>query len=48
MSAPAISIVTPMHNEELCIEEFARRTTAALQAIGRTFEIVIVSDGSTD
>lgn len=48
MSAPAISIVTPMHNEELCIEEFARRTTAALQAIGRTFEVVIVSDGSTD
>ncbi len=46
--SPAISIVTPMHNEELCIEEFVRRTNAAMEAIGRTFEIVVVSDGSTD
>ena len=44
----AISVVTPMHNEELCVEEFLRRTDAALRAIGRTHEIVIVSDGSTD
>jgi glycosyltransferase involved in cell wall biosynthesis len=43
----AISVVTPMHNEELCVEEFLRRTDAALRAIGRTHEIVIVSDGST-
>ena len=46
--APAISIVTPMHNEELCVAEFVRRTDAALRAIGRPYEIVIVSDGSTD
>jgi glycosyltransferase involved in cell wall biosynthesis len=44
----AISVVTPMHNEELCVEEFLRRTDAALRAIGRPHEIVIVSDGSTD
>ena len=44
----AISVVTPMHNEELCVEEFLRRTDAALAAIGRSAEIVIVSDGSTD
>lgn len=47
-SVPAISIVTPMHNEELCVEEFVRRTQAAMEAIGRPYEIVIVSDGSTD
>ena len=41
----AISVVTPMHNEELCVEEFLRRTDAALRAIGRTHEIVIVSHG---
>jgi glycosyltransferase involved in cell wall biosynthesis len=43
-----ISVVTPMHNEELCVDEFLRRTDAALRAIGRPHEIVIVSDGSTD
>lgn len=37
-----------MHNEELCIEEFVRRTDDALRAIGKSYEIVIVSDGSTD
>jgi glycosyltransferase involved in cell wall biosynthesis len=46
--APAISIVTPMHNEEGCVAEFVRRTDAAMRAIGRTYEIVVVSDGSTD
>ncbi|MFM7052320.1 MAG: glycosyltransferase family 2 protein [Planctomycetota bacterium] len=45
---PQISVVCPMHNEELCVEEFLRRTDAALRALGRTHEIVIVSDGSTD
>ena len=46
--APAISVVTPMHNEEACVEEFVRRTDAALAAMGRSYEIIIVSDGSTD
>ena len=46
--APAISIVTPMHNEEACVEEFVRRTDAALVAMGRSYEIIVVSDGSTD
>ena len=47
-SAPAISVVTPMHNEEACVEEFVRRTDAALCAMGRSYEIIVVSDGSTD
>jgi len=46
--APAISVVTPMHNEEACVEEFVRRTDAALCAMGRSYEIIVVSDGSTD
>ena len=46
--APAISVVTPMHNEEACVEEFVRRTDAALAAMGRSYEIIVVSDGSTD
>lgn len=48
MNAPAVSVVTPMHNEEACVEEFVRRTAKALAALGRTHEIVAVSDGSTD
>lgn len=46
--APAISVVTPMHNEEACVEEFVRRTDAALAAMGCSYEIIVVSDGSTD
>ncbi len=43
-----ISVVAPVYNEELCVEEFLRRTDAALSALGRPYEIVVVSDGSTD
>ncbi len=44
----AISVVTPVHNEEACVEEFVRRTTATLRALGKKYEIIVVSDGSTD
>jgi len=43
-----ISIVTPMHNEELCVREFCARVIAVLQSLGRPFEVIAVSDGSTD
>lgn len=43
-----ITVVAPMYNEEGCVEEFLRRTDAALRAFGHSHEIVIVSDGSTD
>ena len=46
--APAISVVTPMHNEEECVGEFVQRTDAALSVLGRPYEIILVSDGSTD
>jgi len=44
----AVSTVTPMHNEEACVGEFIRRTDAVLSRLGRAYEIIIVSDGSTD
>lgn len=44
----SISTVTPMFDEEACVEEFVRRTDAVLSRLGRTYEIVVVSDGSTD
>lgn len=43
-----ISIVTPMHNEELCVREFHRRTSAMLHGLGVAHEIILVNDGSTD
>jgi len=43
-----LSVVTPMHNEELCVREFHRRVTAALGGLGIEYEIVVVNDGSTD
>ena len=47
-TSPAISVVTPMHDEQECVGEFVRRTDAALAAMGRPYEIIVVSDGSTD
>jgi len=43
-----VSIVTPMHNEELCVREFHRRMGATLQDMGVSYEIILVNDGSTD
>ena len=43
-----VSIVSPMHNESACAQEFVRRVDAALQAMGVTYEILVVNDGSTD
>ncbi|MEY4534818.1 MAG: hypothetical protein RLZZ246_1136, partial [Planctomycetota bacterium] len=43
-----ISVVTPMNNEQACVEEFLRRTDAVLACMPGDHEIVIVDDGSTD
>ncbi|MBC23342.1 MAG: family 2 glycosyl transferase [Phycisphaerae bacterium] len=47
-SSPQVSIVCPMHNEQECVTEYVRRTAEAMKLTGRTHEIIIVSDGSTD
>ena len=43
-----ITVVAPMHNEVLCVEEFCTRVEAVLHQISDSYEIVIVNDGSTD
>lgn len=43
-----ISLVIPIYNEELVIEELLNRSLTALEEIGRPFEIIIVDDGSED
>lgn len=46
--AVEISVVIPVYNEEPNLREVIRRTVAALEGLGRTFEIVTVDDGSHD
>ena len=43
-----ISLVIPIYNEELIIDELLYRSLATLKEIGRPFEIIIVDDGSED
>jgi dolichol-phosphate mannosyltransferase len=45
----ALSIVVPCYNEEACLSELhARLTAAARSAVGESYEIVLVNDGSRD
>jgi dolichol-phosphate mannosyltransferase len=47
-SAIALSIVVPVYNEELIIEELVRRMVAAAESITPDHEIIFVNDGSKD
>ena len=48
MSGPDLSIVVPFYNEEQNIERMYRALIAALEPLGRPFELVFVDDGSRD
>lgn len=45
---PTLSVVAPCFNEDAGLGEFLRRVTAASEATGLAFEIVLVDDGSRD
>jgi len=45
---PDLSIVVPMHNEAGNVEPLYDEIVAALAPLGRTAEILVVDDGSTD
>src|SRR5512138_355125 len=45
---PKYSIVVPFHNEEANILELYDRLKATMEAMGDTFELMFVDDGSTD
>jgi dolichol-phosphate mannosyltransferase len=47
-SAVFLSIVTPCFNEEQGIATFIRRVIAVGEQLAKSFEIVLVNDGSTD
>ncbi len=45
---PYLSIVVPIYNEEESIPHLYQRLTAALEALGKPYEILAVDDGSRD
>jgi glycosyltransferase involved in cell wall biosynthesis len=45
---PAVSVVIPLYNEADNLEDLHRELTAALEGLGRPYEILLVDDGSTD
>jgi len=46
--APEISIVVPVHNEELNCMSLVKKTCDAMRNYKRPFELIIVDDGSAD
>jgi undecaprenyl-phosphate 4-deoxy-4-formamido-L-arabinose transferase len=48
MSDPEVSIVIPVYNEEEVLPQLFARLYPALDALGRTYEIIFVNDGSRD
>jgi glycosyltransferase involved in cell wall biosynthesis len=47
-TAPLISVVIPLYNEEESIAKLHVELTGVLQSVGEPYEIVVVDDGSTD
>ncbi|HEY4744201.1 MAG TPA: glycosyltransferase [Desulfuromonadaceae bacterium] len=47
-SQPYLSIVVPVHNEEDSLGPLAERLYPSIQALGKSFEIILVDDGSRD
>ena len=45
---PYLSLVIPAYNEQENVEPLLARVQAALQQTGKSFEVIIVDDGSTD
>ncbi len=43
-----VSVVVPVYNSERSLDELCSRVGATLDGLGRTFEIVLVDDGSAD
>jgi undecaprenyl-phosphate 4-deoxy-4-formamido-L-arabinose transferase len=46
--SPSVSLVVPVFNEARTIEDVYRQAVAALERLGRPYELIVVDDGSTD
>lgn len=47
-AGPQLSIVSTLYRSENSVREFCRRSVSAALSLGRSFEIVLVNDGSPD
>jgi glycosyltransferase involved in cell wall biosynthesis len=47
-STPSLSVVVPLYNEEGSLPHLIEQLLSALRPLGRSFEIVLVDDGSRD
>lgn len=47
-AAPEVTVLVPVYDEADSVAELAARVTAVFEALGRSFEILFVDDGSTD
>jgi glycosyltransferase involved in cell wall biosynthesis len=45
---PQLSVVIPVCNESANVEPLCRELVAVLEASGRSFEVILIDDGSTD
>ena len=45
---PAVSLVVPVFDEEGTVEQVYRQAVAALESVGKPYEIIFVDDGSRD
>jgi len=48
MSEPYLSVIVPVFNEQENLPELVQRLKKALEAIGKSYEVVLVNDGSRD
>jgi len=48
MSNPQLTVVIPVYNEEATLKALFGRLYSALDALGKTYEIIFVNDGSRD
>lgn len=48
MAAPRVSVVIPVYNEQDVLDALFARLYPALDALGTSYEVVFVNDGSTD
>lgn len=48
MNKPEISVVVPVYNEEGNIEQLFERTTKTMDAFGKSYEFILINDGSRD
>src|SRR5229473_6515227 len=48
MAAPRLSVVVPVYNEEAVLPSLFARLYPALDALGASYEVIFVNDGSAD